>query len=130
MICNHCNTENEAHASYCIKCGYNLQSLESGTMEKSKFSDIIVIMIVFFMMFSKFVWTVFSLIHTLDWHSIRYFSNFLNLIWGAVPLLLAFTVKNKVWKIILIVIGGIYALMSVIEIVRELMMQPAVNFNF
>ena len=130
MICNHCNTENEAHASYCIKCGYNLQSLESGTMEKSKFSDIIVIMIVFFMMFSKFVWTVFSLIHTLDWHSIRYFSNFLNLIWAAVPLLLAFTVKNKVWKIILIVIGGIYALMSVIEIVRELMMQPAVNFNF
>jgi hypothetical protein len=130
MICNHCNTENEAHASYCIKCGYSLQSPQSGTIEKSKFSDIIVIMIVFFMMFSKFVWTVFSFLHTMDWHSIRYFSNFLNLLWGAVPLLLAFTVKNKVWKIILIVMGGIYALMSVIEIIRELIQQPYANFNF
>ncbi len=129
MICNHCNTENEAHASYCIKCGYSLQSMESGSSEKSMFSDIIVIMVVFFMIFSKLVWTVFSLLHTMDWHSIRYFSNFLNLVWAAVPLLLAFTVKNKVWKIILIVLGGLYSLMSVIEIIKQLML-PMADFNF
>jgi hypothetical protein len=129
MICNNCNTENEAHASYCIKCGFNLQSSEPRASEMFKFSDIIVIMVVFFMMFSKFVWLIISFFHYLDWHTMRYFSNFLNLFWGAVPLLLAFTVKNKVWKIILIVIGGIYGLTSVIEIIRELMM-PMVRFNF
>jgi hypothetical protein len=129
MICNHCNTENETHASYCIKCGYSLQSLESGNIEKGKFSDIIIIMVVIFMMFSKFFWSAFSLIHTFDWHSMRYFGNFVNLIWAAVPILLAFTVKNKVWKIILIVIGGIYALMSVIEVIRLLML-PMADFNF
>lgn len=130
MICNHCNTENEAHASFCIKCGYQLNTLQPEKSDKSKFSDIIVIMIIIFMMFSKLFWTLFSLIHTLDWRTMRYFSNFFNLIWAAVPLLLALTVRNKAWKIVLIIIGGIYALISIVEIIREILMQPSVNFNF
>jgi len=129
MICNQCSTENDVNASFCMKCGHNLNSETSVRVEKSKFPDTIIITIIFFMMASKLFWIAIAFHNPGNFQLIRYFSSFFNFIYSAVPLLLAFIVTNKVWKIVLIVLGGVYAFITIIEIVRELF-QILAHHNF
>ena len=129
MKCKKCGIENEVNASLCVNCGSDLQGQLQACCGNTKYSDSVIIGIGIFLMFSKLFWMVFSKMSLEAWEKLQYISNFFGLIWAAIPLLLAFVVKNKVWKIILIVSGGLYALLSLIDIYRELM-HLFVHFNF
>ena len=129
MNCKKCGTENEAMASVCVNCGSDLQGQHQECCGNTKYSDSVIIGIGIFLMFSKLFWMVFSKMSSEAWEKLQYISNFFGLIWAAIPLLLAFVVKNKVWKIILIVSGGLYALLSLIDVYRELT-HSFVHFNF
>ncbi len=129
MICNHCNTENDAAASYCFHCGYNLHSMEVGANDKNKFSDIVILLISAFMLFNKLLWGICSYLHIGGWKTLSYLSSFFSIFWAVIPLLLAFVVKNKTMRIVLIVIGGVYVLLSLIEIIKSFS-RAFGHFNF
>jgi hypothetical protein len=122
MICKNCMAENEANATLCQKCGSSLQTPSIAMADKSKLSDIIIIGISIFLMFSKLFWLAFSRISSEHWKAFQPVNHIFSLVWAAIPILLAFVVKNRVWKIILLVSGGIYALLSIIDLIRIMFM--------
>ncbi|MEI6124490.1 MAG: hypothetical protein WCQ95_12770 [Bacteroidota bacterium] len=129
MICKKCYAENPTNASICEKCGDHLSTQNEIVIGRSKLSDTIIIVISIFLMFSKLFWLSVSNVRGEMWQVLQYVSSFFNLIWAAIPILLAFVVKNKVWRIILIISGGIYALLSLINIVKDLL-HPFIYNNF
>lgn len=115
MICKHCQTENSDTSEYCAKCGIRLGHESHDVQAKSKYADTIIIIISIFLMVNKLFWLSFKTASFENWRMFRHFSMFSDLLFAAIPLLLAFIVKNKVWRILLIVSGGIYALISLIN---------------
>ena len=123
--------ENEANATLCQKCGSSLQTQTIAPADKNKVADIIIIGISIFLMFTKLFWLAFSRISGEHWKVFQSISHFYSLIWAAIPILLAFVVKNRIWKIILLVSGGIYALISIIEVIRLMILSNNfVHYNF
>jgi len=115
MICKNCQTENSDTSGFCVKCGTSLINETSGMPAKSKYADTMIIIISIFLMVNKLFWLTFKTASYDSWRMLRHFSMFSDLLFAAIPLLLAFIVKNKVWRILLIISGGIYALISLIN---------------
>ncbi|HOY33258.1 MAG TPA: zinc ribbon domain-containing protein [Bacteroidales bacterium] len=122
MICKNCQSENVSHAEFCIKCGYKLEKDVPEIQGKNLYADTVIIIISIFMAINglfwfgfRFYWLAYK--SRYDYFStFRYLEIFSNLMYAAIPLLLAFIVKNKVWRIILIVTGCIYAVIHLISI--------------
>ncbi|HNW70634.1 MAG TPA: zinc-ribbon domain-containing protein [Bacteroidales bacterium] len=115
MICKNCQTENSDTSVFCIKCGTSLVNGTPGMPVKSKYADTVIIIISIFLMVNKLFWLMFKTASYDNWRMFRHFGMFSDLLFAAIPLLLAFIVKNKVWRILLIISGGIYALISLIN---------------
>lgn len=115
MICKNCQNENRETSVFCEKCGYELNKGTPVQQGKSKYADTVIIIISIFLMLNKLFWVVLKTASFDGWRMFRSFDMFSNLLFAAIPLVLAFIVKNKVWRIILIVSGGIYALISLIN---------------
>lgn len=115
MICKNCQTENSDTSAFCNKCGNELTKENPAIQNKSKYGDTVIIIISIFLMVNKLFWLLIKSSGYDYWRTFRFFDLFFNLLFAALPLLLAFIVKNKVWRIILIISGGIYALISLIN---------------
>lgn len=116
MICKNCQTENSDNSGFCVNCGTRLADETAGVPVKSKYADTMIIIISIFLMVNKLFWLSFKTASYDNWRVFRHFSMFSDLLFAAIPLLLAFIVKNKVWRILLIISGGIYALISLINL--------------
>ncbi len=112
MICKNCNTEISDTAFFCPKCGYELSKDRPATHHKSKYGDIVIIIFSIFLMFNKIFWYSHKFLGLNSTSAIQLFNMFINLFFAAVPLCFAFMVKNKIWRLILIISGVVYALIS------------------
>lgn len=112
MICKNCQTKNSDDSVYCLKCGYELNKDIPAIQGNSKFTDTLIIVISIFLMLSKLFWLFIKSSGYSYWRSFRFLEIFSSPVFSAMPLLLAFIVKNKVWRIILFVSAGIYGLLS------------------
>ncbi len=115
MICKKCQHENSDTSVFCEKCGYELNKGATEKQGDSKYALTVIIIISIFLMLNKLFWVALRTASFDSWRMLRSLYMFSDLLFAAIPLLLAFVVKNKVWRVILIVSGGIYALISLIN---------------
>jgi len=115
MICKKCQHENSDTSVFCEKCGYELNKEITANQGKGKYADTVIIIISIFLMLNKLFWVALRTASFDGWRMLRSLYMFSDLLFASIPLLLAFVVKNKVWRVILIVSGGIYALISLIN---------------
>ncbi|NJM78978.1 MAG: hypothetical protein HC854_03920 [Flavobacterium sp.] len=98
-------------------------------MEKSNStSDTLLLIVVIWMFLSRLFWAIipklFIEYYTLPWFKVV--SAFLSLIWACIPILIALSIKDKNKQLITFVIGGLYILHSIYEIMTQFMMD--INF--
>ena len=83
--------------------------------------DLLILLVVIWMFFSKAFWTLLPKVID-DFYSTALFeitNKFMSLIWAVIPISLAFVVKNKSKQITLFVLGVIYLIYGLYEVVMQ-----------
>jgi hypothetical protein len=83
--------------------------------------DLLILLVVIWMFFSRAFWTILPKVID-DFYSTALFeitNKFMSLIWAVIPISLAFVVKNKSKQITLFVLGGIYLIYGLYEVVMQ-----------
>ena len=98
-------------------------------MEQSKNnSDTLLVIVVIWMFLSRVFWgiipKVFAEYYSLPWFTVV--SGISSLIWAFIPILIAFTIKDKNKQLVVLIIGALYLLYDLFELTTQLMS----NFNF
>ncbi|WP_299767754.1 DUF805 domain-containing protein [uncultured Dokdonia sp.] len=91
------------------------------TQEVATGSDHLILFVVIWLVFSRFFYFLIPIVD-IDFYSTevyRIISVLFSIIWGAIPVVLALSIKDKKKQTILFVLAGIYALMTIIEIVQN-----------
>ena len=121
MNCPSCQTPNEETASYCRSCGavlkYTYAPAPYNTTNSN--SDTLILVVVIFMVISALYWAILPKVIDDWWETMKIPSAILRLIWGVVPLTLAFAVRDKTMKIVLIIIGALYLIHAIYQNVIE-----------
>jgi hypothetical protein len=85
--------------------------LYTGQNGDSTVSDMLVFIVIAYMLFYSLVTFLLSKLYPEWYHSaVRYVYISLNIIWAAGPVILGIALRNKMLKIIGIIIGGLYAI--------------------
>lgn len=94
---------------------------QTNVATSSETDDLLILLVVIWMFFSRAFWSILPKI-TDDFYSTATFeitNKFMILIWAVIPLSLAFAVKNKSKKITLFVLGSIYLIYGLYEVVMQ-----------
>lgn len=91
------------------------------TNELSKVSDNLILIVVIWLVFSRLFYFIIPIIsydyYTTDIY--RVISIIFSIVWGAIPILLALSIKDKQKQVILFVLAGLYVIMTLVEIVQN-----------
>ncbi len=98
------------------KYGKNPKGIQTGSFTEEEFTgDILIFIVVVWVFINRAISLFMPKVIDDNFYSTVIF-NFIGLIWALLPLSLAFAVKNKLKKIILFILGGIYLLVGLYEI--------------
>ncbi|WP_366520097.1 DUF805 domain-containing protein [uncultured Dokdonia sp.] len=84
-------------------------------------SDNIILFIVVWLVFSRLFYFLIPLFN-IDFYSTGIFkivNIIFSIVWGAIPILLALSIKDKQKQVILFVLAGVYVIMTIIEIIQN-----------
>lgn len=99
-----------------------VQPAKSSLADKESSTGDILTMIVLIWLFTyRLFWIIMPKLIS-DFYSAEWFevvNRVFNLIWAFVPLTLAFTIKNKSRQIVLVILGGIYLLYGLYEMIKH-----------
>lgn len=105
--------ENRFGANPKTVSGNEIVSVESS-------GDTVILLVVIWMFFSRLFWTLIPELSN-SYYSEEWFkpiNGLMTLIWGIIPIGLAFTVKDNSKKIVLFILGGIYLAYQLYEVVK------------
>lgn len=105
--------ENQFGANPKTVSGNEIVSVESS-------GDTVILLVVIWMFFSRLFWTLIPELSN-SYYSEEWFKpidGLMTLIWGIIPIGLAFTVKDNSKKIVLFILGGIYLAYQLYEVVK------------
>jgi uncharacterized membrane protein YhaH (DUF805 family) len=105
--------ENQFGANPKTVSGNEIVSVESS-------GDTVILLVVIWMFFSRLFWTLIPELSN-SYYSEEWFkpiNGLMTLIWGIIPIGLAFTVKDNFKKIVLFILGGIYLAYQLYEVVK------------
>jgi uncharacterized paraquat-inducible protein A len=111
MNCQNCHILNEADALFCKKCGTDLNSGQTKRKSENKTFDILVfIALTYWFVLDIINGTIHLLIS--DWYMgpFKYIQIGTNLIYAAVPVFIALSIRNKGLKIPAIIFSGFISL--------------------
>lgn len=94
---------------------------KTNVVTNSETVDLLILLVVIWMFFSRAFWSILPIIID-DFYSTATFeitNIFISLIWAIIPICLAFGVKNKSKQTILFVLGGIYLIYGLYEVVMQ-----------
>jgi hypothetical protein len=114
MNCHKCQAAVDQSANYCHVCGAGLKSETGKPGRLSKMGDLFILITVIFFLVSK-LWNFIPRLDNSLWSIARPVYFFFDIIWALIPLALAFTVRKKSWRIILIILAGVHALIQIID---------------
>jgi len=111
MNCPRCQTENEQNAQFCRNCGTNLHSIPSINQSGNKTLDVLVFISIAY-------WFVVNLANSIiqklvvNWYDspAKYFQIFTNILFAAIPILIAVSIRNKGLKIVAIVLAALLSI--------------------
>ena len=96
-------------------------ALSSTNTNDSSTGDTVILLAVIWMFTSRLIWTLIPKLidnfYSLEWF--KPINALLLLIWSVIPIGLAFAIKNKSKQLVLLILGSIYFLYSVYEIVMS-----------
>jgi hypothetical protein len=101
--------------------GGNPKDVQIDDTISTKTRDLIILLVVVWMFFNRAFWTILPKVIN-DFYSTVSFeiiSKFMNLFWAVIPISLAFTVKNKSKQILLIILGSIYLINELFEVLSR-----------
>lgn len=109
MNCSNCFTENENDASFCKNCGTNLSSLTTYKKKNITFDILLFISITYWFAMDFLNIIIRTFID--NWYDspFKYFQIGTNLIYAAIPIIIALSIKAKGLKIPAIVFAGLIA---------------------
>lgn len=85
--------------------------------------DILIIIAVIWIVFSRFFYSVISFInvdiYTTD--LFKYTNALFSIIWGFIPLLLAFSVKDRMKQVVLFALAAVYIVMTAYDVFQQFM---------
>ena len=106
---------------YLITNGLSQKS--PNNLQEDKFwGDLIVFIVVIWMFVSRLFWTIITKFID-NYYEIEWFKSIdtlMSLIWVFIPIGLAFAIKDKSKKIVLFILGGIYLIYGLFEIIMQL----------
>jgi hypothetical protein len=106
MNCPNCETNNEQNAKYCINCGTDLQT--GAAPGKGRIIDIFVFIALAYWLASHLINALLQRLVENWWDSpVKYVQIFFNLVFALMPIVFALSIKNKVLKIIGIILAGL-----------------------
>ncbi len=101
------------------KYGKNPKGIQTGSFTEEEFTgDILIFIVVVWVFINRAIGSFMPKVIDDNFYLTIIF-NFFGLIWALLPLSLAFAVKNKLKKIILFILGGIYLLVGLYEILIQ-----------
>ncbi len=110
MICPKCFTENENDALFCKNCGTSLYTGTTNHKTRNKTMDILVFVSITYWFAMDFI-NVIIRIFIDNWYDspFKYFQIGTNLIYAAIPIIIALSIKIKGLKIPAIIFAGLIA---------------------
>jgi hypothetical protein len=135
MICSNCKSENEKNANFCPNCG---DAVGNNVVDrKSNTRDVLVIAVLFVMFTSTAFWQFLKLLQIITgeyyyYDKFEYFLIFMNILYAGAPLLLALSLRKLKWKIVMLILACIYALIALYNTISPLFYTTPdfVNFEF
>lgn len=114
MKCPKCQTQNDMDAGYCKCCGLNLNLQTIDKNEKSVKGDVLIIVAVTIMVCNRIYWTIISSNYL--WEDMKIPSVIVSIIMSGLPIIISFSIKQKVVKLIFAIIGALYFLLNSYQI--------------
>jgi len=111
MNCQKCKTENEQNALFCKNCGTNLYSKQVSNNSRNKTMDILVFISITYWFAMDFLNLIIRNFIN-NWYDspFKYFQIGTNLIYDAIPVLIALSIRVKGLKIPAIIFAGLTSL--------------------
>jgi len=111
MNCQKCKTENEQNALFCKNCGTNLYSKQVSNNSRNKTMDILVFISITYWFAMDFLNLIIRNFIN-NWYDspFKYFQIGTNLIYAAIPVLIALSIRVKGLKIPAIIFAGLTSL--------------------
>ena len=111
MNCQKCKTENEQNALFCKNCGTNLYSKQVSNNSRNKTKDILVFISITYWFAMDFLNLIIRNFIN-NWYDspFKYFQIGTNLIYAAIPVLIALSIRVKGLKIPAIIFAGLTSL--------------------
>lgn len=108
MTCPKCITDNETDALFCKNCGTNLNSGFSTKKDHNKTMEILVFISIAYWFAMDFLNLIIRQLIN-NWYDspFKYFQIFTNLIYAAIPILIALSIKTKGLKIPAIIFAAL-----------------------
>lgn len=109
MICPKCKTENAPNASFCKNCGADL--LTPSILNPK--GDVLILASALFLIFHGIYRVIFVDFTSYSYIVVITIPAILSFISSCIPLVLAFSVRNKAMRIALIALGALYLLFQI-----------------
>ncbi|MBI5539560.1 MAG: zinc ribbon domain-containing protein [Bacteroidia bacterium] len=108
MICPKCFTENDNDALFCKKCGTNLNTGKPNKNSKNKIFDILLFISITYWFVMDFLNVIIRVLVN-NWYDspFKYFQMGTNLIYAAIPIFIALSIKSKGLKIPAIIFAAL-----------------------
>ena len=127
MNCPKCAFDNPEDHAFCIRCGWNLsqpyeqpaQPMQQTAQSPDQIRDLVLLGVGILYVVHSVFWLVITQAG-LGWDVIRWLNLPFLLVNSAIPLVLAFFIRNKTFKIVAFVLGGISIVWSLISQITQL----------
>ena len=130
MICSSCKAENEKDANFCPNCG---DATRANVVDRKSNTRDVLIIAVLFVMFTSLAFWLLSIVtgEYYYYDKFEYLGIFLNLLYAGIPLLLALSLRKAKWKVLMLILASIYALITLYNTISPLFFsRDLINFNF
>jgi hypothetical protein len=114
MKCPKCQTQNDTDAGYCKCCGLNLNLQTMDNNETPVKGDVFIIVAIAIMVCNRIYWTIIS--SNYIWEAMKIPSIVVSIIMYSLPIIISFSIKQKVVKLVFAIIGILYFLLNTYQI--------------